>query len=215
MSTVVTWVGASRAPYLYYVYDVNEIIPPNLGNYIYARIEDGRNWVPIYFGRGDLSICAGDKADLMKCIELKGATHIHLHCNSRPHDRSVEMEDLLLRFGQAFAPGGCHADRFDTCIWMGKSEANYVFYVYEKADLVPARHGTYVCARRSIDQIWTPLAVGQGDLSVENPEIARWTQTPDCTHIHRRLGSVEGERLRLCDDLYANYSQIVPHLQRC
>lgn len=213
MSNVVTWVGASGTPYIYYVYNANGDIPANLGNYIYAR-KEGSNWLPVYIGHGDLSICAGDKPDLMKCIELKGAAYIHLRCNSRLHDRSVETEDLLLRFGQAFAPGGCHADRYDTCVWMGRSEASYVFYVYDKADLVPPRRGTYVCARRSIDQIWTPLAVGLGELSLENPEIARWTQTRECTHIHRRLGSVEAESSRICEDLFENYSQIVPDLQR-
>lgn len=207
MSTTVTWVGYSDAQYMYYVYDLEVSLPSHIGNFIYAKLNDGENWQPIYFGEGDLAVSARSSPDLMKCIKMKGATHLHLRCNSRAFDRSTEVEDLLLRFGVAFAPGGCHADRYETCVWTGKSQKQYVFYIYDKATAVPMRQGVYICARRTIDQIWTPLAIGEGDLSLEDPEIARWAQSPDCTHIHRCLWSREAERLLIKDDLYHNYAQ--------
>ncbi len=209
MHETVTWVGSSGSHYMYYVYDLEIDLPPRMGNFIYARLNDGKNWQPIYFGEGDLATGARARPDLMSCIKMKGATHLHLRCNSSAHDRSTEVEDLLLRFGAAFAPGGCHADRYETCVWTGKSQTPYVFYVYEKAILITMRQGIYICARRTVDQIWTPVAIGQGDLSLNNPEIARWTQSADCTHIHRCLWSREADRSLIQDDLRQNYAQFL------
>ncbi len=103
------WTGASGKSYTYYVHE----FPPNFsegqdGNYIFAKVNQSNQWVPIYIGEGDLSSRCTDQHHQFKCIKSKGATHVHAHKNTRESDRHVEETDLLAAYPQAYAPTGCN-----------------------------------------------------------------------------------------------------------
>ncbi len=107
---VCEWQGASGRHYDYIVHTLEEagqIGAGQFGNCIYARINDERLWVPVCIGQGDLGV----EADLERhrcadCLRLHGATHVHLHANTRPGDRRAEEGDLRANY-----PMACECDR--------------------------------------------------------------------------------------------------------
>jgi hypothetical protein len=51
-----TWTGASSRKYVYEINARHPKLSPNeLGNYIYAKMDEHRRWVPIYIGEGNLT----------------------------------------------------------------------------------------------------------------------------------------------------------------
>jgi hypothetical protein len=108
-SLTCTWTGASGKKYVYDIHPRHPKLTPNEpGNYIYARRDEHRRWVPIYIGEGNLTQRAAIEARHVACIDAKGATHVHLHVNYDRDDRSAEVEDLLDNFPQAYSPDGCN-----------------------------------------------------------------------------------------------------------
>lgn len=106
-----TWTGASGRKYVYDVYRRHPKVPPHeAGNFIYAKMDAHKRWVPIYIGQGDLTQRAAMKRDRALCIEAKGATHVHLHVNFDKEDRLAEEQDLLNNFPQARIPDGCNVE---------------------------------------------------------------------------------------------------------
>ena len=104
-----TWTGASGRQYIYSVYRRHPKVPPHqAGNFIYAKMDERRRWIPIYIGQGDLTQRAHVERDRVACIEAKGATHVHLHVNFAKEDRLAEEKDLLDNFPQAYIPDGCN-----------------------------------------------------------------------------------------------------------
>jgi hypothetical protein len=104
-----TWVGKSGTRYTYYVYPRH----PNLnegqdGNYIYAKKNSDGRWVPVYMGEGDLAKRATSDHHRIRCIDSKGATHVHLHLNAKKEDRRAEEQDLLANYVNALSPEGCN-----------------------------------------------------------------------------------------------------------
>ncbi len=77
------WTGASGTPYTYFIWKLPASFGDNQdGNYIYTKKNSEGKWVPIYIGQGDLK----DRAEnhhQSDCISRKGATHIHVHLNSK------------------------------------------------------------------------------------------------------------------------------------
>jgi hypothetical protein len=115
MESVVTdhptcsWTGASGKVYVYEVHPRHPKLTPNQpGNYIYAKPDLHRRWVPIYIGQGNLTQRAAVDPRCVECIDAKGATHVHLHVNSDRDDRLAEQKDLLDNFSQARVPDGCN-----------------------------------------------------------------------------------------------------------
>lgn len=106
------WTGASGEKYTYWIYELPaELNPKQIGNYIYAKPE-GADWKPLYIGQGDLK----READTWfhpqsRCLEQKGATHVHVHINESDTDRTAEKGDLLRNYPQAFQPAGCNERR--------------------------------------------------------------------------------------------------------
>jgi hypothetical protein len=45
---------------------------------------------------------------LRRCIDEKGANHVHLHVNYDRDNRETEVKDLLENFPRAYAPDGCN-----------------------------------------------------------------------------------------------------------
>jgi len=70
-------------------------------------IVDGQ-WVPIYFGEGDLSVRSTKSHHQITCINSKGATHVHMHLNAAETARKAEEKDLLAAYPQAYSPTGCN-----------------------------------------------------------------------------------------------------------
>jgi hypothetical protein len=104
-----TWTGASGQKYVYDVYRRHPEVPPNqAGNFIYAKMDEQKRWVPIYIGCGDLTQRAAVERRCVECIDAKGATHVHLHVNYDKEDRFAEEKDLLDNYPQAYIPDGCN-----------------------------------------------------------------------------------------------------------
>jgi hypothetical protein len=104
-----TWTGASGKRYVYTVYRRHPSVPPHQpGNFIYAKMDKHRKWVPIFIGQGDLTQRAAIDRRFIECIDSKGATHIHVHVNFKKDDRLAEEEDLLKNYPDAYAPNGCN-----------------------------------------------------------------------------------------------------------
>ena len=102
------WLGESGKEYIYYVFELDLILPLRVGNYIYARRNEDGRWVPVYMGHGDLSkLCTN--AALLHSIRAKGATHVHARLNTMADDRHDELNDLLVRYKNAFPPDGCNS----------------------------------------------------------------------------------------------------------
>ena len=105
-----TWTGASGKKYIYEVRTRHPKLPPNEpGNYIYAKMDAVKRWVPIYIGEGNLTQRASIDQRCVECIDAKGATHVHVHVNADRDVREAEVKDLLASFPQALAPDGCNA----------------------------------------------------------------------------------------------------------
>ena len=104
-----TWTGASGKKYVYSVYARHPKLSPNEpGNFIYAKMDEHRRWLPIYIGEGNLTQRATSDPRGVECINAKGATHVHLHVNADHDKRVAEVRDLLENFPQTYAPDGCN-----------------------------------------------------------------------------------------------------------
>ena len=105
----VNWVGASGRKYTYWIYPRHPEIAAVPGNYIYTKIVNNQ-WVPIYIGQGDLSVRLTKDHHQIKCINSKGATHVHVHSHKDPNEaeRLAEEKDLLAGYPNAYAPSGCN-----------------------------------------------------------------------------------------------------------
>lgn len=105
---IVKWDGQSGAKYTYHVWELPANFKPNQnGNYIYSKLNQDNKWVPIYIGQGDLKD-RSENHHKAGCINRKGATHIHVHLNSREADRLNEEQDLLAHYTNAYQPDGCN-----------------------------------------------------------------------------------------------------------
>jgi hypothetical protein len=104
-----TWTGASGKKYIYEVHARHPKLTPNEpGNYIYAKLDQHKKWLPIYIGQGNLTQRAAIDPRGVECINAKGATHVHLHVNYDRDDRLAEEKDLLESYPQAYVPDGCN-----------------------------------------------------------------------------------------------------------
>jgi len=102
------WIGESGAKYHYYVYARHPDVPRRMGLFVYAKKNHEDLWVPVFIGRGDLSVRATADAELVARIDQKQATHVHLRLRSSETDQQFEIEDLLKRYQNAYEPDGCH-----------------------------------------------------------------------------------------------------------
>src|ERR1700722_4336456 len=106
-----TWTGVSGKQYKYWVYPRRPNIKEgSLGNYIYARLI-GDRYQAVYIGQGDLSVRSTDDHHQINCIDLKGATSVHMHLNGVEADRLAEERDLLVSNPGSYTPSGCNIKR--------------------------------------------------------------------------------------------------------
>ena len=103
------WTGASGTKYTFYVYPRHpRITSGQMGNYIYAKVDQTSTWQPIYIAQGDISVrCT--KSPQIECINSKGATHVHLKITRGDENiRKHQERDLLATHSEAYAPTGCN-----------------------------------------------------------------------------------------------------------
>lgn len=107
-----TWTGATGHGYTYNVHALPvSFNDDQYGNYIYARINDQDQWVPVYIGEGDLGERVSDSHHKAECIKSKGATHVHVHLTANKSSGQTEEADLLAYYTNAFEPHGCNEAR--------------------------------------------------------------------------------------------------------
>lgn len=76
--------------YIYEIYTRHpKLLPNEPGNFIYAKVDDHKRWLPIYIGEGNLTQRAGTDPRGIGCIDAKGATHVHVHVNYDRDNRSA------------------------------------------------------------------------------------------------------------------------------
>lgn len=96
----VTWRGQSGTEYTYYQYPRGtNFNQGQAGNFVLAKQTSPGHFAPIYIGQGaDLNTAIGNNAK-KSCIDLNGATHLHVHVSSADVlERLRETEDLILRW---------------------------------------------------------------------------------------------------------------------
>jgi len=103
------WSGVSGKAYTYHVYanPPNFTNPKEEGNYIYCRLVANR-WVPVYIGEGCLADRCIPSHHKARCIQGKGATHVHAHLEYSELARKAEERDLLASHAIAYWPMGCN-----------------------------------------------------------------------------------------------------------
>jgi hypothetical protein len=104
----INWQGKSGKNYVYWIYPIGHRFGKADGNYIFAKVDSKNQWLPIYFGEGDLETRPTDQHHQWDCVKGKEATHIHAHTNAKEQDRLDEENDLLANYSQAYAPNGCN-----------------------------------------------------------------------------------------------------------
>jgi hypothetical protein len=213
------WIGASGAKYTYYVYERHPDIPKRMGIFIYSKKNKEDLWVPVFMDEGDLSVRSNADPELMTRINAKGATHVLLRVNTVEADRRGEIADLLKRYENAFEPDGCHIrDKGrggartemsdETSLWIGASGAEYTYYVHERHPDIPKRMGTFIYSKKNQEDLWVPVFIGEGDLSVRanaDSELMTRINAKGATHVLLRINSVETDRRCEIADLLNRY----------
>lgn len=104
-----TWTGASGNKYIYDVYPRHPALSLNEPcNFIYAKLDEDRKWLPIYIGHGSLPQRADENPKVVACIDARGATHVHVHMVADRKARLAEENDLLENYPVALSPDGCN-----------------------------------------------------------------------------------------------------------
>lgn len=96
--------------------------------------------------------------------------------------------------------------------WLGASEAEYTYFIYDIGERLPARFGNYIYARKNDEQLWVPVYMGHGDLSLlcTDAEVLDCIRAKGATHVHARLNSMEEVRVAELHDLLARYENAFP-----
>lgn len=102
-SAFVCWPGQSGTQYQYTVYAIDTEFPALPGTYIYAKIAEDGQWVPLYVAQTrDMHQRLEGHEKLQDAID-NGATHIHVHFSSSGQAaRCSEERDLVLRWRPVF-----------------------------------------------------------------------------------------------------------------
>lgn len=96
----VTWRGQSGAEYTYWLYPRGtEFNKGQAGNFILAKQTSPGHFVPIFIGEGSDLNAAIATAGKRQCIDINGASLLHVHVSSAdPLERIREVDDLITRW---------------------------------------------------------------------------------------------------------------------
>ncbi|HXF88592.1 MAG TPA: GIY-YIG nuclease family protein [Xanthobacteraceae bacterium] len=92
------WQGVSGRVYKYWVHPIKTPLKAAAGNYIFAKLNNLDQWVPVYIGQTENLSERFDNHHAMPCIKRNGATHIHAHLNSDEKARIEEEGDLIAAY---------------------------------------------------------------------------------------------------------------------
>jgi len=96
------WEGRSGKKYQYWVYKVGTKFKTSPGNFIFARETKPLTFAPVYIGQTNDISERFDGHPKMPCIQENGATHIHIHSNTRGEAaRLAEEADLISMWNPA------------------------------------------------------------------------------------------------------------------
>lgn len=102
------WKGKSGKTYKFFIWYVPTYFQSGQqGNYIYTKKNSEGKWTPIYIGQGKLDDGIVN-SEVKECLELKGATHIHVHLNTDETSRVTEKKDLISNYSNTLSPKGCN-----------------------------------------------------------------------------------------------------------
>jgi hypothetical protein len=95
--------------------------------------------------------------------------------------------------------------------WQGASGKTYRYYIYARHPTIgEGQLGNYIYAKRDAEGAWTPVYIGEGDLSIrahEEHQQIGCINSRGATHIHAHLNAEQADRLAEEEDLLANHSQ--------
>lgn len=94
------WRGESGTEYTYWLYPRGTNFDGKTpGNFIFAKQTSPGRFVPVYIGHSN-DVNAGVSNPKKKgCIDLNGATHLHVHTSSADlFERIREVDDLVARW---------------------------------------------------------------------------------------------------------------------
>ena len=92
----IKWEGRSGRKYQYFVYKLGTRFKEAPGNYVLARETGDLTFAPVYIGHTEDISRELDRETLVPDILERGATHVHVHANSRGEPaRVAEEADLL------------------------------------------------------------------------------------------------------------------------
>ena len=98
-SNSVYWPGVSGAKYEYFAYPISTPLLARAGNYIYAKLNQFHQWVPVYIGETEDLNQRLTTHEKRECVRLNGATHIHAHLTTGLREnRLMEETDLRNNF---------------------------------------------------------------------------------------------------------------------
>jgi len=102
------------------------------------------------------------------------------------------------------------ADNIPTCLWLGKSGTQYSYYVLQLPVFFhPNQPGNYIYTRLNDQNKWTPIFIGQGQLSEwvgPNHPQATCITIKGATHVHVHSTALEEDRAAEVKDLLAMYT---------
>ena len=90
------WTGQSGKKYRYTVYMFGTVFGPGPANFIFARVMESGQYVPLYIGQtADLSE-PFDMPLVRECLKINRVTHIHVrYTDIREELRRAERSDLI------------------------------------------------------------------------------------------------------------------------
>ncbi len=93
--------------------------------------------------------------------------------------------------------------------WIGVAGQHYTYIVYSlPANFVHGEFGNYVFAKKSENEEWIPIFIGQGDLGVEisddHPNL-KCIKQKGATHVHVHANDSEWVRVSEEEDLLESY----------
>ncbi len=95
-SLLIYWKDKSGTSHRFWIYPpgtkFNEPCP---GIYIYARETSPHKWTPIYIGKAENVNTALTNHEQQKCVDLNGATHVHVRIVTKEKSRVAIEKDLI------------------------------------------------------------------------------------------------------------------------
>jgi predicted GIY-YIG superfamily endonuclease len=100
MADTCNWPGVSGKSYTYHVHPFGTTLKAEAGNYIYSKLNQQGQWVPLYIGETedlDNRVTTHEKRE---CVRRNGVTHIHAHLTlDGLAVRLAEETDIRNNFG--------------------------------------------------------------------------------------------------------------------